>query len=170
MLWSRHIAIPSCRLVLAVLLVIAVACAVRAAEQVDGPVLADVVKVIDGDSLLVSAHIWPGQRVDVAVRLRGIDAPEMRARCAVERRMALKARTALGERIGHGPVSLRNIAGGKYFGRVLADVVLADGSDLATFLLANAPVRAYGGGRRGQWCVSGDRLNQGHDLRGGPHG
>lgn len=124
-----------------------------AGERIDGPVLADVVEVIDGDTVRVSARIWPGQRVEVAVRLRGVDAPEMRGRCAAERRLARAARAALGRRLGAAPVRLVNIGGGKYYGRVLAEVMLADGTDLGQWLLANAPVRPYAGGRRERWCA-----------------
>jgi micrococcal nuclease len=123
-----------------------------ATERIDGPVVADVVEIIDGDSVRVSAHIWPGQRVSVNVRLRGIDAPELRAGCVVEQRLAMAAREALRSRLGGGPVRLSNISGGKYYGRVLADIRLGDGSDLAAYLLDNGLVRVYRGGRRDGWC------------------
>lgn len=76
----------------------------------------------------------------------------MRASCAREKDLAVAARDALGRKLGPGPVVLTNISGGKYYGRVLADVGLADGSDVADYLMRHAPVRPYRGGRRGGWC------------------
>jgi micrococcal nuclease len=46
---------------------------------------AEVVRVIDGDTLEARVRIWPGMDVTTRVRLRGIDAPELHARCEGER-------------------------------------------------------------------------------------
>jgi micrococcal nuclease len=35
--------------------------------------------VIDGDTILVAAKPWPQQTMEVYVRLRGIDAPELQS-------------------------------------------------------------------------------------------
>ena len=42
----------------------------------------------------------------------------------------------------------------RYAGRVIADVVMADGVDLGTALAAAGLVRPYRGGRRIDWCRS----------------
>lgn len=116
--------------------------------QVDGPVRATLVRVIDGDTLLVDAEPWPQHKIRVSVRLRGIDAPEKRSRCKAERIAARQARLALETAIGNNPsVELTNIEGGKYFGRILANVS-AGNRDLASNLLDTGLVRAYRGGRR----------------------
>lgn len=117
-----------------------------------GPVEASVIHVLDGDTFVADAAIWPGQTIRVNVRIRGIDAPEMKSRCAVEHAAALEAREALSRLVGEGPVRISNIAGAKYYGRVLADVETASGTDVAPMLLSTAPVRPYKGGRRGGWC------------------
>lgn len=57
-----------------------------AAEVVAGPVRADVVRVIDGDTLAVTAHIWVGQSLATSVRIRGIDTPELRGGAPGKRR------------------------------------------------------------------------------------
>ena len=67
----------------------------RAAEVLPGPVAADVVRVIDGDTLDVLARVWLGQTVQVRVRLDGVDAPELRGRCAGERAQAEEVRAWL---------------------------------------------------------------------------
>lgn len=122
-------------------------------EIVPGPVEARVLSVVDGDTLLVEARVWPGHRVRVRVRIRGIDAPELRASCPAERAAAILARDALSGMIGDGMVFVTRIGGGKYYGRVLADVTTAGFGDVADGLLRRGLVRPYEGGRREGWCV-----------------
>lgn len=117
-----------------------------------GPVEATVIDVIDGDTFLAEAQVWPGHSVTVNIRIRGIDAPEMKARCGKEREAALVARTELHALISSGSISLSNIAGAKYYGRVLADVANRDGLSVGPLLLDRALVRPYAGGKRGGWC------------------
>ena len=117
-----------------------------------GPVEARVISVIDGDTIRATASVWPGNEVTVSVRIRGIDAPEMKSRCDAERRAALRAKSALEAMVGRGPVRLRAVGGGKYYGRVLADVEAADGTAVGAALLSLDLVRPYGGGRRSPWC------------------
>src|SRR5262245_48629002 len=56
---------------------------------------ADLLRVLDGDTFEARVHVWPGLAVTTRVRLRGIDAPELHARCPQERSKAEAARTAL---------------------------------------------------------------------------
>jgi endonuclease YncB( thermonuclease family) len=53
-----------------------------AGDLLEGPVTATVERVVDGDTLAVRAKIWIGHEIDVLVRLRGIDAPELRGDCS----------------------------------------------------------------------------------------
>jgi endonuclease YncB( thermonuclease family) len=122
------------------------------AEILRGPVEARAVSVLDGDTLRVEAMVWPGQVVRVSVRVRGIDAPEMKSRCSAEQAAALRARSALDLLVGGAPVLLSNIGGGKYYGRVLADVTTAEGVAVGPSLLARSLVRPYAGGKRQGWC------------------
>lgn len=117
-----------------------------------GPVEADVVRVLDGDTFEADARVWPGHFVRVKIRIRGIDAPETRSRCHAEKIAGLYARDVLERLIGSGPVSISNIGGDKYYGRVLADVSTADGTAVAPALLDLAVVRPYSGGRRDSRC------------------
>ena len=117
-----------------------------------GPVEAIVVEVLDGDTFLAEAIVWPGHTVRVNVRIRGIDAPEMKARCEGERAAAERARDALASLFGEDPIAISNISGAKYYGRVLADVTTAEGQGVASVLLGEKLVRPYGGGRREAWC------------------
>ncbi len=130
------------------------AAAVR--QDLPGPILARVIEVIDGDTILVEARIWLGQVVTTRVRLDGVDAPEMNGACDLERAAARAARAFLGDRIAADPdgarVVLHRVRWGKYAGRVLARVSTPDGADLAAALLAAGHARPYAGGRRPGWC------------------
>lgn len=115
---------------------------------ITGPVTAQVIRIIDGDTLEVDAHPWPGHAVRVSVRLRGIDTPEKRSRCPDQRAAALMARNEL-ERLvkGFPTVELINVAGGKYYGRVLV-YMKAGTRDIASAMLKSGLARPYRGGKR----------------------
>lgn len=131
-------------------LLVALAGGAGAADRLPGPVPAELVGVVDGDTLRVAAEIWIDQRVTVLVRLRGVDAPELHARCEAERRGAEAARAWLADAAA-APLMLYDIAPDKYAGRVDARVVAGD-VDLAAGLLAAGLARPYGGGARAGWC------------------
>jgi micrococcal nuclease len=118
------------------------------AGDLAGPVRADILRVIDGDTFVAEAEIWPGQFIRTAVRIRGVDAPEMKSRCAAEKARAISARAALETMLAGEPVYLRRIEGDKYFGRVVADVTTSTGFDVAPALTGNAHARPYDGGMR----------------------
>ncbi len=121
-------------------------------EVIPGPVPAEVVAVIDGDTLVVRARIWLGQDVETRIRLDGVDAPEIKGKCEAERRMAVDARDRVADLAAAGRVILRNIQYGKYAGRVVARVETLDGRDFSVALLGAGLARAYDGRRRESWC------------------
>lgn len=120
-----------------------------AAEKIAGPVAAELIRVIDGDTVLVSAMPWPDHHVTTYVRLRGIDAPELKSRCPAIRNAAEQAQSTLTSLLNASPVvALSDISGDKYYGRVVAALTLADGSDPAEALLSAGLVDPYRGGRK----------------------
>lgn len=121
-------------------------------EVIAGPVAADVIRVIDGDTLALRAKVWIGIEVTVNARIRGIDAPELRGRCDREKAMAAAARMHLAGVVGAGPVRLRRIENDKYAGRILADIVTDDGTDLREAMLRSGLARPYDGDGRDPWC------------------
>ena len=137
---------------LALLLLSAATVTHATAETIPGPVAATVDRVVDGDTFAVTVRIWLGQDVHVLVRVRGIDTPELRGRCADEKRQARRAASNAAEVLGEGAVTLTRIEGDKYSGRVLADVLLSDGRDLAAVMLATGTARRYDGSARKGWC------------------
>jgi micrococcal nuclease len=121
-------------------------------EPVAGPIAAAVLEVIDGDTIVVRARIWLGQDVETRVRLSGADAPEAKARCEEERRLARAARDFVHVRVASRRVSLLDIRYDKYGRRVLARVITPEGEDLAESLIRAGLARPYGGGARAGWC------------------
>lgn len=79
------------------------------AQTLPGPFQARVVKVIDGDSLIVQVGLWFGQSVIEHIRIAGIDAPEMKGRCPSEIEAARAARQYLAGLVGGGAVELRDV-------------------------------------------------------------
>src|SRR3954454_8376143 len=71
--------------------------------NIDGPISAELLRVIDGDTIEVRARIWLDLDLTTRVRLAGIDAPELNGGCAEERRLAGMAKLALAEELGSGP-------------------------------------------------------------------
>jgi len=113
---------------------------------------AEVVRVIDGDTFEARVRVWPGLDVDTKVRLRGIDAPELHARCADEHVKAQAARAALEKILAAGGVTISRVGIDKYGGRVDAFVATRDTADVSAALLNGGWARSYDGGRRGSWC------------------
>lgn len=104
----------------------------HAQSTLDGPLAAQVMRVVDGDTLQVRVRIWLDQDVVVLARLRGIDAPELHGPCAAA---GAAARDALAALVGDGAVTLRHVGADKYGGRVDAEVTLPDGRDAARTLV-----------------------------------
>jgi micrococcal nuclease len=117
----------------------------------EGPVSAQVTRVIDGDTFEASAAIWLGESIDVHVRIAGIDAPELHARCDDERVKAEAARDFLAHRIEGSEVRLTAVRYDKYGGRVDADVADAQG-DVGAGMLKAGLARPYHSERRAGWC------------------
>ena len=122
-----------------------------APDTLPGPIPAKVVRVVDGDTVEVEARIWLGQTVQTAVRLRGVDTPELRGKCADERQKAQAARDLLTTRIGP-QVMLLDVGFDKYGGRVVARLQSLQGQDMAAELVKAGLARPYEGGGRTPWC------------------
>jgi len=112
----------------------------------------DILRVIDGDTVEVRAHVWLDQTIVTRVRLKSIDAPELRSGCPLELAKAEAARAKLAAMLGEGPAFLTGLARDKYGGRVLGQLVTASGEDAGARMLAGGHARAYGGGKRASWC------------------
>jgi micrococcal nuclease len=118
---------------------------------VPGPISAELLRVIDGDTIEVRARIWLDLDLTTRVRLAGIDAPELNGGCAEERRLAGMAKLALAETLGSGPVWLADIRRDKYGGRVVAEVMLSDGRNASATMLSSGVAAAWGS--TPAWCA-----------------
>lgn len=140
---------------IALLLGIALAAVPAAAkDRVAGPVAAEVMRVVDGDTVAVRARPWLGMTIETVVRLRGVDTPEKggRAKCDGERVLGDRATDFVRRRLPAGtPVFLTAIEEDKYGGRVVASIAVGD-EDLAAGLVGAGLARPYDGGRKSSWC------------------
>jgi len=114
----------------------------------------DVIRTIDGDTFEARVHLAPDLNLTTRVRLRGIDAPELKASCAQEFQMAEVATGALRAMLSEGDVRIFNIGPDKYSGRVVADVVTRRTGNVSTAMLAAGHARSYSGGHRNGWCAN----------------
>ena len=107
-----------------------------------------VIKVYDGDTFTIASKM-PFRNSPLyrfPVRLRGVDAPEIKGKTEDEKIMALEARDALSQKILYKKVTLKNIGNEKY-GRILADVYL-ENSNINEWLLREHYAVPYDGGTK----------------------
>ena len=115
-----------------------------------GTWLALVLLVTDGDTFRARVEVWPGIDAVTAVRIRGIDTPEIKGKCPAEKAAALEAKARLAVLL-NGQVQLLHVEPDKLAGRVDADVIV-DGKPIAAILIAEGLARPYTGGARQGWC------------------
>lgn len=109
---------------------------------------AKVVSVYDGDSIRI---IFPlhGTLYKWNCRLNGIDTPEIRTRCEVEKEFGLKVRDILREKILRRVVNVQCHELDKY-GRLLIDI-FCDGSNVNNWLIDEKYAFKYDGGKKASW-------------------
>jgi len=115
----------------------------------------------DGDTCRVSLPGLPDVFATMGVRLRGIDAAELRgAKCDLEKCLAVDARDKLVSMVVGRNTTLDDCAPDKYF-RLLCDVSV-DGADVGSQLLRGGyAVRYTGRGPKHDWCAStGERARR----------
>lgn len=114
---------------------------------------ATVVRVIDGDTVVVRTQIWPGIVAEhVHVRLDGINSPEIHTHKECEKAAGLKAKEFVASLLPAGTkVQLSHVKKGKFAGRILGQIS-ANGQDIGAAELAAGLAREYHGGHRRRWC------------------
>ncbi len=139
--------------IIIIFLTLAFVPAAEAQRVISGPVEAEVVRVIDGDTIEVRAFIWPGHSVETRVRLADVDAPELRrVSCEEEREAGFAAKAFVeGLLAGNGMrVQISEVRLGSFAGRVIAHMALRDGRDLGALLMEEGHATPYSA--RGGWC------------------
>lgn len=113
---------------------------------------AEVLRIADGDTFEARVQVWPGIAITTMVRLRGIDTPELKARCPEERVKAEAARAKLAAILAEGSVELRGVGLDKFGGRIDASASTRSTPDVSAVILHAGLGRSYAGGRRESWC------------------
>ena len=128
-------------------------------RRMAGPYRAEAIRVIDGDTFEARLRIWFNQDITVSVRLDGVDAPELRGRCAQESALAIEARDALAAILATGEVFVRDLHTDKYNGRAVGRAIVVDragafSDDVGALLEVGGYARSYDGRARSPWCGS----------------
>ena len=125
---------------------------IQAAPQYGTVTVSKVISVYDGDTFRVNiASLPPIVGKNIAIRVSGVDTPEIRGKCQYEKNLALKARDFVRGKLANAKeIKLTNLQRGKYF-RVVANV-LVDGVSLEQELLDNELAYRYDGGKKLSWC------------------
>ncbi|PKR56329.1 thermonuclease family protein [Thalassospira lohafexi] len=104
----------------------------------------------DGDTFAVTVPGLPDELARVSVRVRGVDAPEIRGKCDQEIAAAKRAQEFTAGWISRG-YEICSPEWGKYGGRVVADV-MQNNRNLSQDLIDAELGREYDGGKREGWC------------------
>ena len=119
----------------------------------DNVIVDEVTSIYDGDTFRVNINSYPkviGYRM--AIRVNGIDTPEIKGKCKKEKTLARKAKQITVSSLrGAKVIELRNIQRGKYF-RIVADVYVDDKSLADLLIQDNLAVRYDGGAKIKDWC------------------
>ena len=138
------------RLLLIVTLLLTISA--QAAPQYGTVTVSKVISVYDGDTFRVNIDSLPpivGK--NIAIRVNGVDTPEIRGKCQYENNLALEARDFVRDKLSNAKeIKLTNLQRGKYF-RVVANVMV-DGVSLERELLDNKLAYEYYGGKKLNWC------------------
>jgi micrococcal nuclease len=111
----------------------------------------------DGDTIYITVPELPEGLQKMSVRLEGIDTPELRGKCALEKQMARETRDLVRSVLSTAQsVQICNPRWGKYGGRMLGEIVINGVYSLKDLLLMHGHAREYDGGKRQGWCGSVD--------------
>lgn len=111
-----------------------------------------VVRIIDGDGLVVFLPEMPEIFTLMSVRLSGINTPETNSKFACHRKAAAKAKERLTSLIGAEKVDLVNCHGDKFW-RMNCELKV-HGVDAAEVLLSEGLATVYDGGKKAKYTCS----------------
>lgn len=108
--------------------------------------------VHDGDTIMITYTSFPPELQNMAIRLNGIDTPELKGKCEKEIQKAKEATAYLKKLVGNVPViSVTNLSWDKYGGRILGNVKVND-VDLSEQMIKAGFARPYHGEAKKSWC------------------
>ena len=116
---------------------------------------AQILRVTDGDTVVISAPFLPAPfKPELAIRVYGVDTPEKghRAMCPSEAQRGEAASAFTKNAIAQGGKFQVTMYGwDKFGGRVLGDILI-NGQSLRAALIANGFAREYYGDAKQSWC------------------
>ena len=120
---------------------------------------AQILRVTDGDTVVISAPFLPAPfKPELAIRVYGVDTPEkgFRAQCPSEAQRGDAAsaftKNAINQAAAQGGKFQVTMYGwDKFGGRVLGDILI-NGQSLRAALIANGFAREYYGEAKQSWC------------------
>ena len=123
-------------------------CYSYSAEYYDTITNFTIIKVRDGDTFVINIENVPDVfGKEIAVRIRGIDTPELNDKREEIKSIAIKAKEELEKLLTLGEkVILYNLGRDKYF-RLLASVKV-DNVDVADYLIKRGLAKEYDGGKK----------------------
>ena len=108
----------------------------------------EIVSIYDGDTFKINLNCNLQVFCEkVGVRVRGVDAPEIKGKTAREKELAKKAKTFTQDFLKKKPISLNNCGRDKYF-RLLCNVTNGTGKDLGEELIKAGLGYSYQGGTK----------------------
>jgi micrococcal nuclease len=115
-------------------------------------VVSEVSTIYDGDTFFANIKDYPPIAGDhIAIRVKGVDTPEMKGDCEREVELARKAKQFTVTFLRSAKtIQLKNLARDKYF-RIDADVY-SNGKSLAAELIKAGLGYEYYGGKKRSWC------------------
>jgi len=119
-------------------------------KELYGSYKAEVVKVIDGDTVKLNVRIWPQLTQQTNLRLKKINTPEKRGKKISDcEKKAGQATTNFRQKClkGAKTVIVSDIQLGKFSGRVLGKLS-RNGKDLGEALIKAGHAKPYSGGKR----------------------
>ena len=106
----------------------------------------------DGDTCYITMPGLPNTLSKMTVRILGIDTPELRGKCVIEKELAMKARIFANKTFREARIiKFSDLKWDKYGGRILSNVYL-DGYLYADMIINEQLARPYDGGKKEGWC------------------
>ena len=132
------------------LLLFIIFCYSYSAEYVDNITDFTIIKVRDGDTFMINIPNIPDVfGKNIAVRIRGIDTPELNDSREEIRKISIQAKEELEKLFNSGnKIILYDLGRDKYF-RLLASVKVGD-IDIAEYMIKKGLAKKYNGGKK-EW-------------------
>jgi len=139
--------------VITILLALLISNTAYSATSYGDLIVDEVTSVYDGDTFRVNIKNMPpliGN--NIAIRVAGIDTPEIRGKCKKEKMLALQAKQMTVTLLRSAKkIELRNVQRGKYF-RIIANVYIDNHLLSRSLLKENLAVFYNGGKKTKDWC------------------